>query len=244
MRLAKPLLYVFFVSAIAVFGFILWANATMGPAPEALAALGSDEHVQVGLDRFIVFQPANKKPTMGFVFYPGGRIDYRSYAAPLHKIAAEGYLVILLPVRLNLALFDVNAADRAMAGFPEIRQWVVGGHSLGGVAAAAYAGSVALENLDGVIFWASYPGDDTLKNTGLKVLSVYGSLDTDVVDRLKESHANLPQDAEFVVIDGGNHSQFGHYGLQAGDARATITTLEQQKQVVKATVQFLKEISQ
>jgi pimeloyl-ACP methyl ester carboxylesterase len=244
MKIAKPLLYVFFIGAIAALGFILWANATMGPEQEALAALRSDEHVTVRLDQFIVFQPANKKPRMALVFYPGGRIDYRSYAAPLRKIAAEGYLVILMPVRLNLAFFDTNAADRAIAAFPEIRQWVVGGHSLGGVAAAAYAGRAMPENLDGVILWASYPADNTLRHTGLKVLSIYGSLDMDVVDRLKTSRANLPEDAEFVVIDGGNHSQFGHYGLQPGDAKATITRLEQQKQIVKSTVQFLKEISQ
>jgi hypothetical protein len=244
MKFARPLLYVFFIGAIAVLGFILWANAAMGPEQEALAALQSDEHVTVRLDQFIVFEPANKKPTMGFVFYPGGRIDYRSYAAPLHKIAAGGYLVILLPVRLNLALFDVNAADRAIVAFPEIRQWVVGGHSLGGVAAAAYASRAGPEALDGVILWASYPANDTLRHTGLKVLSIYGSFDTDVMDRFKTSRSNLPEDAEFVVIDGGNHSQFGHYGLQAGDPKATITSLEQQKQVVKATVQFLKEIRQ
>src|SRR5215213_637992 len=155
MRLRKTLLFGVFLLAILVSGFLLWAAAALGPEPEAFAALRSDEHVTVRVDDFIVFQPARKDVTTAFVFYPGGRVDYRSYAAPLHKIAAEGYLVILLPVPLNLAFFDVNAADRALADFPGIKYWAVGGHSLGGVAAALYAGKN--ENIDGVIFWASYP---------------------------------------------------------------------------------------
>jgi hypothetical protein len=240
MKITRLLLLGFFITSIAVLGFIMWANSTLGPEDEALEALQSDEHVTVSLDSFIIFRPANKMPTTGFVFYPGARIDYRSYAAPLHKIAAEGYLVLLLPVRLNFAIFDVNAADPAIAAFPEIKHWVVGGHSLGGVAAATYAAN--RENVDGVVFWAAYPGNESFKNTDLKILSIYGALDLSGVDRFKASRDDLPADAEFVVIEGGNHSQFGHYGLQPGDQPATITPFEQQRQAVKATVQFLKEI--
>ena len=241
MKFAKPLLYGFFTVAIAVMGFVLWASSALGPEPEAMAALRSDDHVTVNLDEYIVFQPARKTST-AFVFYPGGRVDYRSYAAPLRRIAAEGYLVILLPVRLNLAYFDINAADRAIASFPEIRHWVVGGHSLGGVAAAAYAGSH--DNLDGVVFWASYPANDTLKDMDLRVLSIYGTLDRSGVDSFEASHANLPSTARFVVIDGGNHAQFGDYGFQPGDNEATISRAEQQKQAVEATVKFLKELNE
>jgi len=238
----KSLLFGVLILALLASGFVLWANAAMGPAPEAFAALRSDAQVEVSLDEYLVFQPAQKKPTTAFVFYPGGRVDYRSYAAPLHKIAAEGYLVILLPVRLNLAYFDITAADRAIADFPEIRHWVVGGHSLGGVAAATYAGSH--DGLEGVVLWAAYPANDSLKSTDLKILSIYGTLDMGGTKSFEESRADLPADAEFVVIDGGNHAQFGDYGSLPGDGETTVTRLEQQKQAVSATVRFLKEISQ
>ena len=242
MRFTKLLLYGFFIIAIAALAFVLWANAAMGPAPEAIAGLRSDDHVTVHVDDFIVFQPTRKRITTAFVFYPGGRVDYRSYAAPLHKIAAEGYLVILLPVRLNLALFDASAAERAIPAFPEIRHWVVGGHSLGGVAAAQYAGTKA--NLDGLVFWASYPANGSLRDSNIKVLSVYGTLDISSTTRFDESHLNLPDSTEYVVIEGGNHAQFGDYGFQPGDNEATITRQEQQKQIVDATVKFLKEVSE
>lgn len=241
MKFRNLLLVAAFILVAAVLGFLLWASSPLGPEPNAFAALQSDQQVTVRVDKFIVFQPAGKPSTTAFVFYPGGRVDYRSYAAPLRQIAAEGYLVILLPVRLNLAFFDVNAADRAIAAFPEIRHWVVGGHSLGGVAAGLYASQHT--DLDGVVFWASYPADDSLKNTDMRILSIYGTLDMAGTDAFEASRAKLPADTQFVVIEGANHAQFGAYGLQPGDNQATITPAEQQKEAVGATVKFLKEIS-
>jgi hypothetical protein len=242
MKFAKPLLLGFFIVAVVVLGFIVWANSVLGPAPEAFGALRSDAQVMVNLDKFVAFQPANKKTTTAFIFYPGARVDYRSYAVPLYKIAAEGYLVILLPVRLNLALLDVNAADRAISAFPTIRHWVVGGHSLGGVAASLYASKH--NDIDGLVLWASYPSDDSLKNSAMKVISIYGTQDISGVTTFEDSRTLLPLDAHYVVIQGGNHAQFGDYGIQPGDNEATIARVDQQKQVVDATAQFLKELSQ
>jgi hypothetical protein len=59
-----------------------------------------------------------------------------------------------------------------------------------------------------------------------------------------DARALLPVDTQYVVIQGGNHAQFGDYGVQPGDQEATITRLEQQKQIVDATIRFMKAISQ
>ncbi|HSL30491.1 MAG TPA: alpha/beta hydrolase [Anaerolineales bacterium] len=229
------------VAMVGISGFILWASTPLRPAPEAFSALESDSQVIVTEDELITFRPAGSEPTTAFVFYPGGRVDARAYAAPLREIAKQGYLVILVPVRLNLAMLDLNAADRAVAASSSIQHWVIGGHSVGGVAAASYASA---NPVDGLVLWASYPGSDSLKESDLKVLSIYGTQDISSVDVFESSRALLPVDAEFVSIQGGNHSQFGDYGLQAGDKPAKIARLDQQAQVVKATSRFLKEISQ
>ena len=232
------LLIVFVLSGI---GFVVWAETPLGPAPEALSALKSDSQVIVTTDQFITFQPANQQPTTGFIFYPGGRVDYRSYAVPLHQIAAQGYLVVLVPVRLNMAFFEINAAQAVFAVHPEIQYWVVGGHSLGGVASALFAKDHP--ELAGLIFWASYPADDSLKTSQIKVLSIYGTNDMAGMEKFDETSKLLPESTQYVVIDGGNHAQFGDYGLQPGDKIATISRAEQQKQVEKATVDFLHELS-
>jgi hypothetical protein len=242
MKISKALLLGFLVIVLAVLGFVVWTNSALGPAPEAIGALRSDAQVTVKLDKFVTFQPSSKKATTALVFYPGGRVDYRSYAVPLHKIAAEGYLAILLPVRLNLALFDPNAADGAISAFPTIRHWAVGGHSLGGVAAANYAARHT--DIDGLVLWASYPSDDALKNSKLRIISIYGTQDINSLSVFEDKRALLPMDTQYVVIRGGNHSQFGDYGIQPGDHEATISRADQQKQIVDATVQFLKELSQ
>ncbi len=243
MKIIKRVLFgLVLVVGLAVLGFVIWAETPLGPAPEALAALESDSNVTVTIGDAITFEPVNVKPVTGFIFYPGGRVDYRSYAVPLREIAAQGYLVVLLPVNLNLAFFDVNAGAPVFAMHPEIQQWVVGGHSLGGVASALFAKD-HLDAVDGIIFWASYPADDSLKNSSLKMLSIYGTNDMAGMEQFSKTSALLPASTQYVVIDGGNHAQFGDYGLQPGDKQATISRTEQQTQVVNAVVKFLEELA-
>lgn len=224
--------------ALAILGFSLWAAMPLRAAPEALAALRSDEAVTVNEDRFITFTPANQRPTgTGFIFYPGGHVEARAYAAVLRRIAAGGTLTVLVPVRFNLAFFEINAAESVFAAHPEIEHWVIGGHSLGGVAAAIFAGSHP--QIAGLVLWASYPPDDSLRDSDLRVLSIYGTQDMGGVEPFEQSRALLPDDARFVVIEGGNHSQFGDYGLQPGDPPAQIPRLDQQSRAVQAVVTFL-----
>jgi hypothetical protein len=42
------------------------------------------------------------------------------------------------------------------------------------------------------------------------------------------------------MIDGGNHSQFGCYGFQLGDHRATISRADQQAQTLQALLDSLR----
>ena len=229
------------VIGTVVIGFLIWALNPLEASPEALAALESDANVTVTEGDYVTFMPANSQPTQAFVFYPGGRVDHRAYAVPLRKIAEQGVLVVLLPVRLNLAFFEIDAADKAIPDFPEIRDWVVGGHSLGGVAASLYAKEN--DDLDGIVFWASYPSDDSLKNTEMEFTSIYGTLDNSL-ESIEASSSLLPSATKFVAIEGGNHSQFGNYGLQPGDNEAAISREEQQAQAVDATVGLLKSLEQ
>ena len=225
------------VVALISIGFVIWAETPLGPAPEALAALKSDSQVTITTNDFITFKPSNLQPSTAFIFYPGGHVDYRSYAAPLRAIAEQGYLVVLVPVRLNLAFFDINAANPVFGKYPEIQHWIVGGHSLGGVASALFA--KGHPQVEGIVFWASYPADDSLKNSDLKMLSIYGTNDMAGMAKFDETKSLLTADAKYVVMDGGNHAQFGDYGPQPGDNAATISRADQQAQVVSAVVSFL-----
>lgn len=231
------------VTVISAFAFTLWAKTPSQPTETALRALRSDAQVTVTQQNgFITFEPVTQRTTTGFIFYPGGRVDYRAYAPVLRKIAEQGYFVVLVKVNLNLAFFDINAADKVIATYPQIERWGIGGHSLGGVAAAIYTKD-NLDTIRAIAFWASYPADDSLKDTNILVTSIYGTNDgLSTGGKIEASKALLPAHTQYIAIDGGNHGQFGSYGEQAGDNAASISAEEQWDQIATATVRMLASL--
>jgi hypothetical protein len=232
------------VVLLGVTGFITWGLTPLGPTSEALAAMESNANVTVQNNgNFVVFIPTSNTPITGFVFYPGGHVDYRSYAPVAQEIASHGYMVSIVRMPLSLAVFGINKADEVITAYPDIRYWVIGGHSLGGSMAASYAGKHA-DQVHGLVFWASYPGtSDNLSSTSLKGLSSYGSNDQVMNrDNFNATIALLPPGTRMQVIQGGNHAQFGNYGLQPGDGTATISTADQQTQAADLTVRLLRAV--
>ena len=61
---------------------------------------------------------------------------------------------------------------------------------------------------------------------------------------IDEKKSLMPNNTEYVMIEGGNHSQFGYYGLQSGDNVAKITREEQQSIVILHTVDFLTQLEE
>jgi len=228
----------------AVLGFVIWAVTPSGPMPEAVAALVTDEEVTVVQNDVIVFRPTETTPTIGLVFYPGARIDPVSYAPPMRALAGQGFLVVIAPMPLNLAVLESDRAADVIADFPEIRRWAVGGHSLGGAMAAAFVASDPAA-VDGLVLWAAYPssGGDLSAWAG-GVTSVSGTNDglTTPGDIVRTTPL-LPAGTEFVIVDGGNHAQFGWYGEQRGDGVATISREDQQSQTVVATLRLLRALA-
>jgi pimeloyl-ACP methyl ester carboxylesterase len=230
------------VPVLLIAGFLIWAYTPPPPMPEALQALQNDTEISVETHPWLVFTHSVHIPTTGFIFFPGGRVDARSYAPAAREIAAEGYLVVIVPVPLNLAFFGTGQADKVIAAYPEIKHWVVGGHSLGGVAASQYARS-HLDQIQGLVLWASYPAS-SLAESQLKVISISGTQDgLSTPEKIEASHSLLPPGTRFIAIQGGNHAQFGWYGPQNGDNPASIDRIAQQAQIVTATIEFLHEIS-
>ncbi|MBK9927409.1 MAG: alpha/beta hydrolase [Anaerolineales bacterium] len=240
----RVLLGLLIATVILTAGFIFWASATAQPTDVASQALQSDAQVVVTQQTgFVTFSPAGVSPTTGFIFYPGGRVDYRAYAPVLHKIAANGYFVAVVEVNLNLAFFEVEAADRVIAKYPEITHWAVGGHSLGGVAASLYAAKHQ-DVIKGLAFWASYPSDDSLKASAIHVISIYGTNDgLATSEKIEASKALLPPQTQYVPIEGGNHGQFGAYGVQDGDNPASVSAEEQWAQTADAISKFLESLT-
>ena len=172
----------------------------------------------------ILFAPENA--TKGFIFYPGGKVEHKAYIPIMQALAEKGVLCVITQMPFNLAVFDINAANGIQEQYPQIEEWYIGGHSLGGSMAASYLGDHT-EEYKGLVLLGAYSTAD-LSDSGLAVLSVYGSEDK-VMNREKyaKNKLNLPNNFTEVIIDGGCHAYFGMYGPQDGDGTPAITNEEQ-----------------
>jgi len=242
-RARRPSRLALAILAIAALAGILWLARPVPALPEAAAALASTPTVTFSRDNgWLVFAPADAEPTTGLIFYPGGRVPPEAYAPAASAIAAQGYLVVIVPMPLNLAVFGIERATAVQAAFPEIEHWAVGGHSLGGAMACRYA-SRHPRAVQGLVLWGSYCDAD-ISAQDLAAVSVYGTLDAGR-ERISSPDATskLPADARFVPIEGGNHEQLGYYTGQPNDPPAAIARADQAARAVEATVGLLGAIS-
>jgi Alpha/beta hydrolase family len=232
------------LSLLVVFvGFVVWAETPPAPMAEAFEALKSDSSVTVSIGNWLVFSPVSSNASTGFIIYPGGRVDFRSYAPAAHAVAAEGFFVVIPLMPLNLAVFGVNTANDVIKSYPQISSWAIGGHSLGGTMAAQFA----YENpakIKGLVLWAAYPPSGVdLSKSDLSVTTIHGTNDGLVSNaQIDDSLKLLPPSTIRVDISGGNHAYFGWYGNQAGDNQAIITRESQQNQTITATINLLRKL--
>jgi dienelactone hydrolase len=241
----KILITLAIVIVLMITGFSVWAYTPASPMAEAIEAIQSDTNVNVSTDGWVTFSPSTSVPETGVILYPGGRVNYQAYAPIAHKLAAQGFLVALVPMPFNLAVFGSEKADQVIAANPEITNWVIGGHSLGGAMAASYVynnpGAV-----DGLVLLAAYPANSqSLANSDVKVLSISGTLDgLATPEKISASAPLLPKNTLFEFIKGGDHAQFGWYGPQAGDNSAEISREEQQNIILEQIIAFLDSLKQ
>lgn len=230
---------------VAAAGLFIWSATSTYPAGEIAAeAMEPSASVSVSQDRWIVFTPESE-PEVGVIFYPGGLVAPEAYAPVLRQLAEDGFLVVLTPMPLNLAIFNTNAANAVIEAYPDINDWLLAGHSLGGAAASIYA-----ENHPGQIealaLWDSYPPDSAdLSDNDLEVISIYGTTDGQAnTDNFEEKRPLLPPDTTFAPIEGASHAQFGDYGPQKGDVEPSISAAEQHERVTALMLAFIDDVIQ
>ena len=176
----------------------------------------------------------------GFIFYPGGKVEYTAYAPLMRALAENSVLCVLTEMPMNLAVLDMNAADGIPEQFPQVKRWYIGGHSLGGSMAASHAAKND-DRYEGLVLLASYSTAD-ISAADLDVISLYGSEDGVLnMDKYAEYKANLPADMEEHVIEGGCHAGFGSYGAQEGNGVPSITAEEQTDVTVQLLTAFFAQ---
>lgn len=229
MKKNKYFKYIVIIGIVLLFSFVfcgIYVNDYYHADMEAISVFKSDDLVSKEIidDNIIVYSVDDS--TTGFIFYPGGKVEYTSYEPLMISLAEKGITCVLIEMPFNLAVFNINAADGIQEQFPEINNWYIGGHSLGGSMAAIYLKD-NITSFNGLILLASYSTAD-LSDTGLDVISIYGSEDNILnMDKYDKNKNNLPKSFTESIIDGGCHAYFGMYGAQDGDGTPTVSNKEQ-----------------
>lgn len=230
MRRRLKIVFISMVSLVIllVVGFLIYASDYYRADEVANAVMQSEAVTQVE-DNLIILSPTTPVDT-AMIFYPGAKVEYFAYLPILEKIKqSAGITCILVKMPFNMAIFNANAADGIMDQFPDIENWYIAGHSMGGAMASDYA-SQNQDKVNGLILLGAYIyGDYPAENA----LTIYGSFNKSVAEKIDYTE-------NIVVIEGGNHAQFGNYGKQKGDPDATISREEQQDKAVEAIREFLE----
>ncbi len=170
--------------------------------------------------------PAEINPAQpAVIFYPGGLVAPEAYLYKMGHVAeCLQAPVYAIKAPFNAAIFDINAAARAIENFNLETVWV-GGHSLGGISAARFTAQNT-GKVEGLFLFGSY-SDQDLNSFGGKVISIMGDQDL-IINRenYEEAKKNLPPGAQIIEVEGLNHSDFGNYGLQSGDGPGNLSEEE------------------
>ncbi|WP_252311408.1 alpha/beta hydrolase [Sinobaca sp. H24] len=199
--------------------------------PDAAAEKSMAESGAVEEDNWIVFQ-AEQEQGPSVIFYPGGLVEEQAYAPLAQGLSEEGFTTYIIKMPFNLAVIAPNRAEGVLEENPE-KEFVIGGHSLGGSMASRYAAENQAA-VQGVFFLASYPDEGgRLDQSGLPALNITAEEDGVLNEgNYQEAAAYLPDSTESESLAGGNHAGFGSYGPQKGDGEASISSAEQTSRTV------------
>jgi hypothetical protein len=233
------------VLVLGVLAGVTWWLVTAPDAEVApLAAVRSDPALRVTEDGGVwTLAPASGQGDTAVVFYPGGGVPPEAYLANWAPIVSETGITVHVPsMPLRLAVLRPGSAAAVIDAHPEVSNWWVGGHSLGGAMAASFAGGTQPGELAGLVLWASYAtaGAELSDRDDLVVVSVSGSEDgLSTPDDITERTPLLPSDTTFTELDGVTHAQFGAYGPQSGDGNPGVTGQQARRAIADATAAVL-----
>jgi len=237
---------------VVVIGFIVWANWIYQAEPEKLL-IASDEtkndfRISEKTDYWEITPTGSdaqstKYNDTGLIFYPGAKVEPKAYFYKLSDLSngqAGKIKVFITKPTLNLAVFGINQADKVIQDHPEVKKWIIGGHSLGGAMSCEYARNHA-EKVSQLWLFGSYCGSD-ISNLNINVSLIHGALDGVLSpQKLAENRKNLPPTASDFQIEGMNHAQVGNYGTQSGDNEPTKNDEDVRNEMIKIFSQLLSK---
>ncbi|MDP5120630.1 MAG: alpha/beta hydrolase [Spirosomaceae bacterium] len=233
----KILRRIWVIAGLSFFGWMVYSMQAKGILEQILK---SDRDISVSANDYsITFTPSNSFSKV-IIFYPGALVQTEAYAPLCRKLADNGYEVVLMkmPYRMANQGYEIIKEENLLSN-PN-KQYILAGHSQGGKMAAqfVYENPGLIDKL--ILLGTSHPRDYDMSEYDIPVLKLYGSNDgvASPAD-VRKNKSKLPSSAKFIEIKGGNHSQFGYYGFQFNDDKATIGREEQQEVILKNILNFV-----
>jgi len=186
------------------------------------------------------FTPKNPNG-LGLVIMHGALIYPQSYTKSAAYFARLGYTVILPLGTLRLSVTAAGETAKQV-NQSNINDWYYIGHSMGGMATletisahGAPAKAIAL--------WSSgMPRSYT--ELEIPILFIWGDTDGLLPEgRYKETQNNLPEQVEYVTLEGANHKNFALYSHQFFDNDASIDWMKQINFANETTADFFERHS-
>lgn len=240
----KFIRYFLLIFWVSIFGWQFYQMNASG-FDEAIILSSNDRIIFKDTDEYISFYPKSNQSNISILFFPGALVQPKAYAPLAQNLAHQGYSIHIQKIPFRIAITD-NMEDEALEKAINFmssttnKKWIVAGHSRGGRMASTFASKYP-ELLSGMILLGtSHPKENDLTQLDIPILKISASEDGLASPSEVEQFAkNLPISTEFVMIDGGNHSQFGYYGFQFGAGSASLTQEEQQEITQKVIIDFL-----
>ncbi len=225
-KILIPLIIVLIVLT-ATTSFFIYTSIYYKADEEALEILELRDDIV--FDKYVTYIPSSEESNIGFIFYPGAKVEEEAYLPLLNMISNEGINVFLIEMPFKLAVFGSNRANYVIENYNHIDSWYIGGHSMGGAFASSFA-SKNQDKIDGLVLLGAYLyGNYPVEHS----ITINGSNDL-IVSELK-------YDTNVFIIEGGNHANFGNYGIQKGDGQASIDKNLQQEQSTNKISAFVKK---
>lgn len=192
-------------------------------------------------DDFYSFTPIKESKNI-VIFYPGAMVAPKAYVPLCRKIAENNIKVYLIKMPWRLASKGYNKPKELNLFKDTTKTYILSGHSQGAKMAAqfVYENPYLINKL--ILIGTSHPRDISLANSRISILKIYGSNDGLADEKsIQDNKSKLPKTTLFAQIDGANHSQFGYYGFQLGDNKASINREQQQEETLKCILDFIRK---
>jgi len=225
---------------VAIFFVWNWSTFQSRDLPEGIFESANYVTVNQTSD-YITFQSDTVDNGLEVIFFQGGLSDPKAYAPLCRNLAQNGYTCHLMKMDWRLPQYDYQ---KTLELFDlEKGNYVIGGHSQGAKMAAqiVYENPLAFSGL--FLLGTSHPRDIDLSMLYIPTVKLYAENDgLASVPEVMENKNKLPQGTELVLLEGGNHSQFGYLGQLLMDSNADISLEEQQSITLENILNLLKEI--